>query len=242
MAEKVVESGSPSAKKPKLSSQPLSVSASDGTGNGQGMTQEQATDGRGCSNMSYLNPGMGNADTLIAETSQQGSPQMGGQASLRGPQPGAMNKDDDLGVARNNPENPEQNMEKPGLDDESNTQQAAATQNRGGSLCPNIQCRSQSLLHACECDNANCSAPSCQTMKGFVRHHEGCERRVNGGCPSCKYLVALCCYHATDCQENQCPVPFCARIKQTLPQLQQRLDEIHRRRMQELMFMLWLAM
>lgn len=66
-------------------------------GNGQGMMQGQVLNGsigagRGRSNMPYPNPGMGNTGNLLAETLQQGSPQMGGQAGLRGPQPGAMNK------------------------------------------------------------------------------------------------------------------------------------------------------
>uniref|UniRef100_A0A8C3ICL9 histone acetyltransferase n=1 Tax=Chrysemys picta bellii TaxID=8478 RepID=A0A8C3ICL9_CHRPI len=66
-------------------------------GNGQGMMQGQVMNGsigagRGRPNMPYPNPGIGNAGNLLAETLQQGSPQMGGQTGLRGPQPGAMNK------------------------------------------------------------------------------------------------------------------------------------------------------
>lgn len=66
-------------------------------GNGQGVMQGQVMNGsigagRGRPNMPYPNPGMGTAGNLLAETLQQGSPQMGGQAGLRGPQPGAMNK------------------------------------------------------------------------------------------------------------------------------------------------------
>lgn len=65
-------------------------------GNGQGMMQGQVMNGsigagRGRPNMPYPNPGMGTGN-LLAETLQQGTPQMGGQAALRGPQPGAMNK------------------------------------------------------------------------------------------------------------------------------------------------------
>ncbi|XP_058042034.1 histone lysine acetyltransferase CREBBP-like [Ahaetulla prasina] len=206
------------------------------------MKQEQATDGsigagRGCSNMSYLNPGMGNADTLIAETSQQGSPQMGGQASLRGPQPGAMNKDDDLGIACSNTENPEHNMEKPGLgiDDESNTQQAATTQSHADSHHLAIQCCIRSLVHACQCHTANCSVPSCKKFKSIVQHTKRCERKTNGECPTCKYVIALCCYHASHCQESKCPVPFCLKIKHQLcqQQLHHRLQQVQmlRRRM-----------
>ncbi|KAG9340360.1 hypothetical protein JZ751_021473 [Albula glossodonta] len=61
----------------------------------------------------------------------------------------------------------------------------------------------QSLLHACQCRNANCSLVSCQKMKRVVQHTKGCKRKTNGGCPVCKQLIALCCYHAKHCQENR---------------------------------------
>ena len=61
-------------------------------GNGQGMMPNQVMNGsigagRGRPNMQYPNPGMGSAGNLMTEPLQQGSPQMGGQTGLRGPQP-----------------------------------------------------------------------------------------------------------------------------------------------------------
>uniref|UniRef100_A0A087Y961 histone acetyltransferase n=1 Tax=Poecilia formosa TaxID=48698 RepID=A0A087Y961_POEFO len=122
-----------------------------------------------------------------------------------------------------------------GLDDDSNNQAAAATQSPGDSRRLSIQRCIQSLVHACQCRNANCSLPSCQKMKRVVQHTKGCKRKTNGGCPICKQLIALCCYHAKHCQENKCPVPFCLNIKQKLrqQQLQHRLQQAQmlRRRM-----------
>ncbi|AWP18596.1 putative histone acetyltransferase p300-like isoform 2 [Scophthalmus maximus] len=122
-----------------------------------------------------------------------------------------------------------------GLDDDSNNQSAAATQSPGDSRRLSIQRCIQSLVHACQCRNANCSLPSCQKMKRVVQHTKGCKRKTNGGCPICKQLIALCCYHAKHCQENKCPVPFCLNIKQKLrqQQLQHRLQQAQmlRRRM-----------
>ncbi|KAI5087532.1 histone acetyltransferase p300 isoform X7 [Silurus meridionalis] len=122
-----------------------------------------------------------------------------------------------------------------GLDDESSNQATAATQNPGDSRRLSIQRCIQSLVHACQCRNANCSLPSCQKMKRVVQHTKGCKRKTNGGCPICKQLIALCCYHAKHCQENKCPVPFCLNIKQKLrqQQLQHRLQQAQmlRRRM-----------
>jgi hypothetical protein len=55
-------------------------------------------------------------------------------------------------------------------------------------------------------------------MKRVVSHTRQCKRKSNGGCPICKQLVALCCYHAKVCQEAKCPVHFCQNIKEKLRQ------------------------
>uniref|UniRef100_A0A672NDS8 histone acetyltransferase n=1 Tax=Sinocyclocheilus grahami TaxID=75366 RepID=A0A672NDS8_SINGR len=121
-----------------------------------------------------------------------------------------------------------------GLDDDSN-QGGEANKSPQESRRLSIQRCIQSLVHACQCRNANCSLPSCQKMKRVVQHTKGCKRKTNGGCPVCKQLIALCCYHAKHCQENKCPVPFCLNIKHKLrqQQIQQRLQQAQmmRRRM-----------
>ncbi|XP_035665032.1 uncharacterized protein LOC118408375 [Branchiostoma floridae] len=85
----------------------------------------------------------------------------------------------------------------------------------------------QSLVHACQCRDTSCSQPRCQKMKRLVLHTKSCKRKANGGCPICKQLIALCCYHAKHCQQQKCPVPFCVNIKHKLQQqqLQQRLQQ-----------------
>ncbi|KAM9392722.1 LOW QUALITY PROTEIN: CREB binding protein b [Pholidichthys leucotaenia] len=122
-----------------------------------------------------------------------------------------------------------------GIDDDSNSQGGEASKSPQESRRLSIQRCIQSLVHACQCRNANCSLPSCQKMKRVVQHTKGCKRKTNGGCPVCKQLIALCCYHAKHCQENKCPVPFCINIKQKLrqQQLQHRLQQAQmmRRRM-----------
>uniref|UniRef100_A0A8B9EYX0 histone acetyltransferase n=1 Tax=Amazona collaria TaxID=241587 RepID=A0A8B9EYX0_9PSIT len=146
-------------------------------------------------------------------------------------------EDYDLCITCYNTKNHDHKMEKLGLglDDESNNQQTATTQSPGDSRRLSIQRCIQSLVHACQCRNANCSLPSCQKMKRVVQHTKGCKRKTNGGCPICKQLIALCCYHAKHCQENKCPVPFCLNIKHKLrqQQLQHRLQQAQmlRRRM-----------
>lgn len=122
-----------------------------------------------------------------------------------------------------------------GLDDDSSNQNSEASKSPQESRRLSIQRCIQSLVHACQCRNANCSLMSCQKMKRVVQHTKGCKRKTNGGCPVCKQLIALCCYHAKHCTENKCPVPFCLNIKHKLrqQQLQQRLQQaqLMRRRM-----------
>ncbi|CAG2116287.1 unnamed protein product [Medioppia subpectinata] len=94
----------------------------------------------------------------------------------------------------------------------------------------------QSLVHACQCSDANCRLPSCHKMKRVVQHAKSCKRKSSQpnqtaapGCPICKQLIALCCYHAKHCLENKCPVPYCNNIRHKLrqQQLQQRLQQAH---------------
>ena len=87
-----------------------------------------------------------------------------------------------------------------GLDDDSNSQNSESSKSPQESRRLSIQRCIQSLVHACQCRNANCSLPSCQKMKRVVQHTKGCKRKTNGGCPICKQLIALCCYHAKLCQ------------------------------------------
>uniref|UniRef100_A0A671P770 histone acetyltransferase n=1 Tax=Sinocyclocheilus anshuiensis TaxID=1608454 RepID=A0A671P770_9TELE len=146
-------------------------------------------------------------------------------------------EDYDLCITCYNTKGHKHKMEKLGLglDDESSNQAPSSMQNPGDSRRLSIQRCIQSLVHACQCRNANCSLPSCQKMKRVIQHTKGCKRKTNGGCPICKQLIALCCYHAKHCQENKCPVPFCLNIKQKLrqQQLQHRLQQAQmvRRRM-----------
>ena len=87
-----------------------------------------------------------------------------------------------------------------------------------------IQRCMQSLVHACQCRDANCRLPSCHLMKRLATHTRNCQRKINGGCPICKQVIALCCYHAKVCSDAKCPAQFCQNIKQKLryQQLQQQ--------------------
>lgn len=64
-----------------------------------------------------------------------------------------------------------------------------------------------SLVHSCQCRDANCRRITCQKMKRVVQHTKICKKRHQANCcPVCKQLIALCCYHAKHCNLNTCPV------------------------------------
>ena len=78
----------------------------------------------------------------------------------------------------------------------------------------------QSLVHATHCREINCQHLSCAKMKRVVEHTKTCKRKTGGGCRICQEFIDLCCYHAKQCQERECVVPFCRHIKTKLRQQQ----------------------
>ena len=53
-------------------------------------------------------------------------------------------------------------------------------------------------------------------MRRVVAHYRVCKQKESGACVVCKQLLALCCYHAKQCEEATCSVPFCLAIRQNL--------------------------
>ena len=67
----------------------------------------------------------------------------------------------------------------------------------------------ESLVHACHCNEASCSLPSCKKMKKVVLHTTFCKRKKKGKCRLCNQLLALSCFHAKKCRDRMCLVPYC---------------------------------
>ncbi|KAL3315451.1 hypothetical protein Ciccas_005917 [Cichlidogyrus casuarinus] len=78
----------------------------------------------------------------------------------------------------------------------------------------------RSLVHACQCKDANCRMQYCRTMKQVLCHAKSCTKRANNTCQFCKQLLSICYNHARYCNENQCPVPFCYNIRYRIKQQQ----------------------
>ena len=110
-------------------------------------------------------------------------------------------------------------MEKLGLglslEDDTQTE-PQVPQNRHEARKQSIQKLIQSLVHACQCRDMTCDLQSCIKMKRVIRHTRDCRLRNNGNCSICKQFVALCLFHARNCNESQCSVPLCSNIKQKL--------------------------
>jgi len=72
------------------------------------------------------------------------------------------------------------------------------------------------LAHACQCNIKNCSQEGCSEMKKLVIHSGTCKLKPQGGCRSCRYLVAVCVSHAKTCHSLSCTVPFCNSVKEKI--------------------------
>eukprot|EP00118_Oscarella_pearsei_P006690 m.30696 g.30696 ORF g.30696 m.30696 type:complete len:1866 (+) comp31380_c0_seq1:236-5833(+) len=129
------------------------------------------------------------------------------------------------------------NMEQRGLGLDADDQSPTRSPHEQRKL--SIQRCIQSLVHACQCRDSSCRLQSCMKMKRVVQHTKSCKRKTNGGCPICRQLIALCCYHAKHCTEVKCPVPFCQNIKQKLQQqqMQQKVQQAHMARRRYMMMM-----
>ena len=90
----------------------------------------------------------------------------------------------------------------------------------------------KAFMHAVYCRNANCTFLKCMQFKRVVQHSKNCQKFKNSQCEFCKQMIALCIYHAKNCKENMCQVPFCSTIKIKLKQQKAYNTTLERRRMQ----------
>lgn len=94
-------------------------------------------------------------------------------------------------------------MEKSSIvDEQKSTDTSSTSHNDSVRKCIN------SLVHACQCKDRNCTRNTCLKMKKVINHTKTCKRRVAAGanCAVCKQLIALCCYHAKHCTQTKCNV------------------------------------
>nr|XP_002156492.2 histone acetyltransferase p300 [Hydra vulgaris] len=136
-------------------------------------------------------------------------------------------EDYDLCIECYNQKGHEHKMEKLGLDIESETPNLTKTPSSAQEARrQSIELCIKSLEHATDCLDKNCKSSSCVKMKKVVSHAKSCKRKTNHGCPICKQLIALCCYHAKSCKKPQCTVPYCQHIKAKMKQ-QQLQQKVH---------------
>lgn len=77
-----------------------------------------------------------------------------------------------------------------------------------------------SLLHAYRCQEQQCPQPRCLQLKEALNHMNNCEQKANGTCMKCKPLTGLHAWHAKQCNDVDCRIPFCSNIKTRLEQRQ----------------------
>lgn len=72
----------------------------------------------------------------------------------------------------------------------------------------------ETLIHACQCHDANCQSSACHEMRKVVTHTGTCQKKNEGGCDICKTLDKLCYFHAHVCLDAVCLVYACQINKQ----------------------------
>ncbi|TPP62652.1 CREB-binding protein 1 (SmCBP1), partial [Fasciola gigantica] len=118
-----------------------------------------------------------------------------------------------------------------GIDEDSSSSEGANDRGAGASSTADrrssIERCIKSLLHACQCRDANCRMQTCTQMKRVLCHARNCVKKATNSCVLCRQLLSLLWHHARGCEESKCSVPFCANIKYRVKQkqLQQRLQQ-----------------
>ncbi|CAH8549489.1 unnamed protein product [Heterobilharzia americana] len=118
-----------------------------------------------------------------------------------------------------------------GIDEDSGANEEPGDRPSGTGTTPDrrssIEGCIRSLLHACQCRDANCRMQTCAQMKRVLCHTRNCTKKATNSCLLCRQLLSLLWHHARCCEESKCPVPFCSNIKYRVKQkqLQQRLQQ-----------------
>uniref|UniRef100_A0AA85KJY4 histone acetyltransferase n=1 Tax=Trichobilharzia regenti TaxID=157069 RepID=A0AA85KJY4_TRIRE len=118
-----------------------------------------------------------------------------------------------------------------GIDEDSSTNEESGDRPSGAGTIPDrrssVEGCIRSLLHACQCRDANCRMQTCAQMKRVLCHTRNCTKKATNSCLLCRQLLSLLWHHARCCEESKCPVPFCSNIKYRVKQkqLQQRLQQ-----------------
>ncbi|KAK4471695.1 hypothetical protein MN116_005099 [Schistosoma mekongi] len=118
-----------------------------------------------------------------------------------------------------------------GIDEDSGANEESGDRPSGAGTAPDrrssIEGCIRSLLHACQCRDANCRMQTCAQMKRVLCHTRNCTKKATNSCLLCRQLLSLLWHHARCCEESKCPVPFCSNIKYRVKQkqLQQRLQQ-----------------
>jgi E1A/CREB-binding protein len=91
----------------------------------------------------------------------------------------------------------------------------------------------EKLLHSVNCRNAQCVNISCFRYKRVVQHTKECQGK-NPQCNVCKQVIYLCWYHAKNCMDRNCQVPFCMNLKTKIQKHTPTSLQIDRRDMQDM--------
>ena len=71
----------------------------------------------------------------------------------------------------------------------------------------------KALLHYSRCCDTECISTNCLWAKSSILHSYFCHLKLDEHCHDCQKAVAICIMHTIKCEESNCPVYFCTRVK-----------------------------
>ena len=86
----------------------------------------------------------------------------------------------------------------------------------------------ENLEHAYRCRETNCASKSCERIKRVLSHNRTCKMKSpndHSKCSICAQLISLCNYHAKQCIEPSCELPYCIKFKIRVP-LEQMMESM----------------
>ncbi|KAF0990936.1 hypothetical protein HZS_1386, partial [Henneguya salminicola] len=69
------------------------------------------------------------------------------------------------------------------------------------------------VRHAVTCYSNECAVENCYKVKLFMHHFQRCNIANKNSCPTCRQMYIIYNYHATNCTDENCVMPFCSRLK-----------------------------
>lgn len=81
----------------------------------------------------------------------------------------------------------------------------------------------QNLNHVPDCRDQGCEVTGCLKIKNLIQHYKICEIKTGGVCRVCKLFLNCHFAHLQICQNNECLLQNCVKLREIRKQKAQQL-------------------